>query len=192
MAAEQPVHSGWYVGAGIGRAHYGLPPAIVLESDSSAPSHRFFAGYTFNPNVAVEAAYLDLGTARRTLGWPSDIAGICIVEAISPCTGAVRESTSATAYALAAVGVLPLTHRMGVFGKLGFANVEATRTVAQYISASYRDTRTRPFYGLGIRYELTSNVGLRAECEKIDKAYSSDSASQLDVRALSLGLTLQF
>ena len=188
----QQVHSGWYVGTGAGRARYELAPAIVLESDSSGSSHRFFAGYRFNRNVSVEGAYVDLGEARRVLGWPSDIFGICIIEAISPCNGNVRESTSATAYTLAAIGTIPITDRLSVFGKLGIANVEATRTASQYASTSTRDTRARPFYGLGIRYELISNLALRAEWERITEAYSIGLASQANVQAYSFGVEFQF
>jgi len=45
---------GWYVGAGVGSSDDDL----LAESDTG---FKLFGGFRFNKNVAVEAAYLDLG-----------------------------------------------------------------------------------------------------------------------------------
>lgn len=190
--AAQPVNPGWYIGASAGLADYKLPPDIVLGSDAHDGSYQFFAGYRFNRHVAVEGGYVDLGEASRVLGWPPGIVGICVISAISPCNGNRRETTDATAYKLAAIGTIPITDRFGVFGKLGIARVEVTRVVSQYVSQYSRDTRTRPFYGVGVRYNLTPSVGLRAEWEKFNSVYDVSSALRVDVQAYSVGVEFQF
>lgn len=190
--AAQPVNSGWYVGASAGRAYYGLSPSIVLDSDASGASQQFFVGYRFNRNFSVEGAYVDLGEARRVLGWPPGIAGICVIDAISPCNGNLRETTAATAYTVAAVGTIPITDRFGIFGKLGIANIEVTRIESQYVSQHSGDKRTRPTYGVGIRYNLTPSLGLRGEWERVTRIFSAGSALQANVQAYSVGVEFQF
>ena len=53
-AASADENRGWYVGAGFGSSD----DDVLDESDTGL---KVFGGYRFNKNVAVEAAYVDLG-----------------------------------------------------------------------------------------------------------------------------------
>ncbi|GEM_PF-4943882 len=190
--AAQPFNSGWYLGASAGGADYPHSPDIVLNSDARQGSYQFFVGYRLNRRFAVEGGYMDLGEAGRVLGWLPGIVGICVVSAISPCNGNRRETTHATAYKLAAIGTIPITDQLGVFGKLGIAEVKVTRVVSQYVSQNFGDTSTSPFFGVGVRYHLTPRLGIRAEWEKFNTIDSVNFAFRVDVQTYSLGVEFQF
>lgn len=69
FAARPDVPTGFYLGAGIGRATVNLEsPDFRNDYEGSATSTRAIAGYRFLPWVAAEASYDDFGRAEDDVG----------------------------------------------------------------------------------------------------------------------------
>src|SRR6185503_13971708 len=73
-----------------------------------------------------------------------------------------------------AVGMFPIANQFSVIGKLGFANVDATPG----------DDKTELTWGLGVQYDFSRNLGVRALWQR----YETDAA----VDFLAVGVTWKF
>jgi len=170
-ALAQAQDMGFYAGGAIGQAESdgvcdivaGAPGVSCDEKDSS---WKIFGGYQFNRNFAVEVGYANFGEANV-----SGPGGSATVEA--------------TAFDAVAVGILPLAERFSVYGKLGlfYADVEASNT----LGASDSDNETGLTFGVGVRYDFTRNLGVRAEWQRYQEV-----GEDIDVSVLSIGVLWKF
>ena len=101
--------TGFYAGVKLGSANKSA--SGVSETNSA---FGVFGGYSFNPNVAVELGYTDLGTAAL---------------------GIIKF----TALEVSAVGTFPINQQISLYGKLGLASTKeeglgfsGTRSAATY------------------------------------------------------------
>ena len=189
-AAARAANSSWYLGAGVGEARYRLPENHVLgylspiiSRDLHDSSYAVFGGYRFNRFFALETGYQDFGRARRILGWPDQVAGVCVPDAISACNGNRLESIEAAAYGFGARATLPISTRFETFATLGISMIHARHTESQYISVRLSDSTMHAYYGLGLRYQLNDRLGLRLKWDRF-----SDMSSWLNsVKTYSAG-----
>lgn len=188
MAFTVPAIAGGYVGGSFGSAKASewcdLPPGVSfvpgVTCDDSDSSFRFFGGYKFSPNFAVEGGYIDLGTVSVTAPTAS-------------------LSADATAFDVSARGILPVGNNFEVYGRVGiyFASRNA-RVTAGTLAAGANDTRNDVLYGVGATWNLPNNMGLRAEwiqytglaTNNFDIAVGVDSKS--DVSVMNIGLVYSF
>jgi len=92
--------------------------------------------------------------------------------------------TDATAFGLAALGILPVSEQLELFGKLGFVNGESDADVIIGGSRfTVGDSGTELTFGLGAVYNVAPRFGIRAEWENIDDA---------DISMLSVGIQYRF
>ena len=85
----------------------------VSSCDEKDSAWKLFGGYQFNRHFAIEASYFDYGSVSasgQTFGVPFRITG------------------DATAFGLAAVGILPIANHFSLFGKLGLLRTEVDVT----------------------------------------------------------------
>ena len=82
-----------------------------------------------------------------------------------------------TAIELVAVGMFPIANQFSIIGKLGFANVDVE-------VAGASDDKTELTWGLGVQYDLSRNLGLRALWQR----YETDNS----VDFLAVGVTWKF
>jgi OOP family OmpA-OmpF porin len=150
-------------------AHFGQ--SDIKELDETDTALKFIAGYQFNRNFALEGGYIDLGSVT--------ISG--------PGGSATFEST---AFELVGVGSLPLADRFSVYGKFGFyrADSELNFNLVVLGSGSASETNTDITFGVGLRYDFTRNLGLRAEWQRYGDV--GDGATDVDV--MSVGLIWKF
>lgn len=80
-----------------------------------------------------------------------------------------------TSLEVVAVGIFPVMDRLSVIGKLGFANVDFTPG----------GDSTDLTYGVGLQYDITRNLGARAQWQR----YDSDPR---EVDLLSIGIVYRF
>src|ERR1019366_10613742 len=78
---------------------------LSSNNTGSGNQWRLQVGYKFNPYFAVEAGYMDLGTAN----YSATFAG-----------GTANATEKAGGLDFAALGILPVTDTLSVFGKVGF------------------------------------------------------------------------
>lgn len=147
--------SGLYLGASVGSA-------TVEDSgssfDGSDTGFKVFGGYNFGlvplVDVAVEASYVDFGTAEDS--------------------GAEVSVSGLDAFGLVGLSMGPVS----LFGKAGAIRWDAE---ASGPGGSVDDSGTEPAYGLGLQFQLLS-IGLRAEYEifsfeDVDIGFASIGAS---------------
>jgi OOP family OmpA-OmpF porin len=165
-----------YLGFGVGKSDYDrgnvVPDLITAGSvDGDATGFKLYGGYRFHPNFALEMAYVDLGKA----GYSGNFLG-------APVSGGSLETWG---FNFSLVGIVPLNPGFEVFGKVGaFAwEARARDTTAGFpFSATVTDWDIS--FGLGLAYNVTSHLSLRAEWERF-RAVD-------DIDLLTLGLAYRF
>jgi OOP family OmpA-OmpF porin len=174
-ASGQSIDRGFYIGGSLGRLDANLcpvsTPAGVTQTgcDDKTNAWKAFAGYRFHRNFAAEATYIrskDITASFVAAGTPFTI------------------RANAEAYGVAVLGILPVGNSFSLFGKLGFlrTDAEARATVGGTTLVS-GDKDTGGHYGVGGVFNVTRNLGVRAEWERADKA---------DFNLWSLGVQYSF
>ena len=153
--------SGFYMGAGVGRAEQRDFCAAIVGGtcDAKDLTWSIFGGYQFNRYAAVEAGYVDFGKATAS--------GFTV-------GGGLPAAISSRSHAWEALGVfsVPLNPAFSLYGKLGFFyyNSDGNGSGAAFGSAS--DNGTELTYGLGAEYNINRNVGARLEWQRYLKVGS--------------------
>lgn len=186
--------TGWYVGGNIGRSKAKIDDKDItaqllgggftsasIKDDDRDTGYKVFGGYRFNQNFALEGGYFDLGE----FGF----------KATTVPAGTLRGNIKLKGVNLDAVGILPLTEKFSAFGRIGVNYARArdsfTGTGAVVVSdphPSERDTNYK--YGLGLQYDFTESLGVRAEAERyrINDAVGNKG----DIDLFSVGLVYRF
>lgn len=169
MSAQQ-----LYVGVGFGQskakdACTSLLPGITCDDTDTAT--RLFGGYRFNRNVAFEVGYSDLGKASASIP-------------------GISEEWKATTWDFLAVGILPINEQFALLGKIGLTSwsVDDTATGFPKESASGTDTT----YALGVQYDLSSQIGLRAEWQNYSNLGDENTTGQSDVDVIGVSALYRF
>jgi OOP family OmpA-OmpF porin len=151
-----------YVGGGAGVTRAPMDTVgLIGTTDERDTGWKLFAGYQFNRYAAIEAGYVDLGKASFT-------GTLAIPIPPFPAGTAATLSQKSKAYTVSAVGSLPLgSSDFALIGRVGVAYAKATADVALGGAvASVSDETTELTYGLGLRYDITRNIAVRAEWER--------------------------
>lgn len=162
----------------------GVTSLTTISTGSSA--WKMFGGYQFDENFGVEASYARLGKFNGTS------------TVTAPAAGTGSGKWEADAFSVAAIGTLPIhENRVAAFGKLGLAytrlSVSATATGGGTAAAfSPSNDRINPMLGVGIRFDLTKKVGLRAEFEHYNNVGEGGKTGQSSVEMLSIGMQYRF
>lgn len=146
-----------------------IPGATLQACDEKDSAFKLFGGIRLSPNFAIEASYFDYGKFEAN----GDSGG-------SPFT----ISGDATAFGIAAVGIVPLGERFSLFGKAGFLNTELDLFGAGpggVFAESESDTGLH--IGLGALFNVTDKIGIRAEWERNDEA---------EIDMISVGVQVRF
>jgi OOP family OmpA-OmpF porin len=141
-------------------AHIGQ--SDVDEINEKDTAFKVLGGYQINRNWGVELGYIDFGKAS---------------------SGGV--DFKGNAFELVGVGTFPVANQFSVYGKLGFARGEAEATSA--LGTAKQDS-VEVTYGIGVQYDFSKNLGLRAEWQQYPDL--GDGAS--DVSVMSIGVVYRF
>lgn len=185
--------SPYYVGVsgGISQADYSATdlvnalPAYTLSNvnvDDSDVGWKVFGGWQFHPNFAVEAAYVDLGEIKTSFG-----ATVPDVPQLLADTAAIHPYM-ASGFTLAGVGSYNFNPNVSVMGKVGLFNWDAEVDITEVNSgqkARVDQSGTDLMFGLGAKYLVTPQWGVRAEWESYDLDWDR-------VDFFSLGAELRF
>jgi OOP family OmpA-OmpF porin len=161
-AAAQSSLSGFYVGAGVGqsKAKDWCGGGGFDSCDDKKTAWKVFGGYQISPNIAVEAGYAKLGkfTASFT----------------DPTLGLLTDEAKVSAWEASALAGLPLAGGLSIFGRLGIyrGTVRESTNFAGDFSHDNNDFT----YGAGLGFDVTRNVGVRAEWQRYNKMGGGDVA----------------
>ncbi len=155
----------------------------LSSSDSGSDNKwRLQGGYRFNPNVAIEAGYIDFGKAKYSASYSGGTAG---------------GSLKAGGVDVAALLSMPLNDSLSVFGKAGVvaAKVDSSLNAggpASLASGSESVHVARPLLGVGGLYKLSDHVDLRADYDHVSGLGKSDKTGKMDANLFSLGVAYNF
>jgi len=88
-----------------------------------------------------------------------------------------KNSVEVTALEVVALGMFPIANQLSLIGKLGLANVDVETPGAS-------DDKTELTWGVGVQYDFSRNLGLRALWQR----YETDEA----IDYLAVGVTWRF
>ncbi|WP_158228917.1 porin family protein [Chitinimonas sp. BJB300] len=137
----------FYAGAEVGRTNV-KGSGNTKDLKGHATNVGVFAGYQFHPNAAVEVGYRDLGTVKD-----SDVAG-------------AKASVKGRALHTSLVGIVPVSDEFSLYGRVGVARLSAKMTPKP---ADWKETKTKPMFGIGARYAVSKEFGLRTEYTQFGK-----------------------
>jgi OOP family OmpA-OmpF porin len=170
-ALSQHKESGIYLGGALGQAEQSdqcTSPAAGVSCDNKDSAWKIFGGFQFNRHLAAELGYANLGEA-------------------SASAGTVSARDEATAIELVALGMFPVVERFSIFGKLGLYRGELERTANNPLIGTGSNEQTDFTFGLGVRFDVTHNIGVRAEWQRY-----IDLGEITDVDLISVGVQFKF
>lgn len=165
-----------FLGGSIGQSDVDEEVASGLITSGSVDGKdtawKLFGGYMFSRNLGIEGAYVDLGE----VSYSGEFFG-------SPVTGG---KVGITGFTIAALGSLPVSEQFSVFGKLGLFvwEAEASDTTGG-VPFSDKADGTDLMFGIGLGYQFTRNLGVRAE-------YEMFAADEADAGLVSVGIVWRF
>ena len=174
--AAGPAAAQAYLGGSIGQSDIDDQIATGLITggsvDGTDTAFKIFGGYMFNRHFGLELAYVDLGEAS----YSGNFFGL-------PVTGG---RVALTGLNVSALGALPIGERFSVFGKIGLFmwEAEASDTTGGVPFSAQQDGTDLAF-GVGLGYQFTRNLGVRAEWEM----FTTEDA---DSNLISVGLLWRF
>ncbi len=158
-------HAGKFqIGASVGEATLdaGVSGARVDMDDTG---FRVSAAYRLFQFVAIEAGYTDLGEFDETVDGTRFMAKADLISAF-------------------AVGILPVSPRLELFGKVGAAMWDVSGS-ADDGSKPVSDNGTDLAYGVGVSYKFIERLSIRVEWETNDTADN-------EIKFISAGLQFHF
>jgi opacity protein-like surface antigen len=168
--AQRSPDMGFYIGGALGQAEHSdqCTGAGGVTCDDKDTAWKIFGGYQFNKFLAVEGAYTNFGEASATS------AGVTVTD-------------EATAFEVVAVGMYPIIDKLSVYGKLGFFRGEIDRSSNSPAVATGTNSQTDLTFGVGLRYNITNNVAVRAEWQRY-----TDVGEITDIDVISIGALFKF
>ncbi len=194
-------YGGFYVGGSIGQSEANLSSddlfvdfacnqaAELCEEDNSDNAYEVHGGLQITESIAIELGFIDFGESSINVGFAPGSAytsnGNNSNAAPSNNTSPdvndpyIRQSTKAITAAV--VGKKKLTDRFSLYGKAGMAAWETKAQLtsippdAYYPEQEVKDDGFDPFLGVGVEYELTDNMSVRAGYERYFNIGSAES-----------------
>ena len=185
--------SGWYMGGNIGKSAATIDDERInngllgggfattsITNDNRNTGYKFFGGYKFNKDFALEGGYFDLGKFGFS--------------ATTLPAGILSSNIKLDGMNLDVVGFLPMTEKFSVLGRIGLNYAEAkdsfsgTVALPVNINPSKRDTNYK--FGFGVQYDSTQSLGMRAEAERYRINDAVGNKGNIDL--VSVGLVYRF
>jgi OOP family OmpA-OmpF porin len=160
IAAAAPASAldrGFYLGAGFGFSSFDVGDFYddyrPLRFEEGNPGFKVFGGYRIFNFLAVEVGYLDYGNITKREG----LRGFN-----------ERLSVGIDQWDASVLGVIPLGHKAGLFGKVGAASWDAdVLYTADGVPLDLSSSGTDLTYGLGVDF-VFKKVGIRVEGDWLD------------------------
>jgi OOP family OmpA-OmpF porin len=181
-----------YLGGSVGysrlnidQSDVALPAGFTFTSfnkDEKDVGYKLFAGYRLHRNLAIEAGYIRLGefSFNGTTAPPVSL------------SSAIKSN----GWNIDAVGILPLQNNLSVLGKVGvfFSETKGTVTAVGPLGTASEGSKEREAnlkLGLGVQYEVSDLVGVRAEWDHFRKVGNENTTGEGNFNLFSIGLIVR-
>jgi OOP family OmpA-OmpF porin len=157
MAAQADVGPGFYAGVGFGTTKLEEDVFDGFDVDDSDTGFKFFGGYSFNENFAIEASYFDFG---ETSGRVDDT-----------FLGEEFEfEAGVSGLSAAAVGRIPVGQTFALFGKIGLTSydIDVSVNIPGVGGGSDSESESDLMYGVGAALSFADRFEARLEYEMIN------------------------
>nr|WP_298718027.1 outer membrane beta-barrel protein [uncultured Steroidobacter sp.] len=153
--------------------------------DDSDTSFSLFGGYRFSEYFALEAGYVDFGTAEYRASGVIDIGNL---------PAAYSVDFEVKGFTATAIGSVPLGPSFDLHGRGGilFADTKITEAASIATSAardSFSETSQEFFYGLGVGLHLGQHWLFSLDWQQFKDVGDEQETGESDVNRLSLGVT---
>ena len=155
-------------------ASYSKVPSATF---TGADGQRMKLGWRYSRHFSVEGEFSDYSRAVNPFANPASLAS----------------SFRSTGFGIDTVATMPLWG-MSFYGRMGAYHGDRNNfaTYATTLLADPTSRATRWRYGLGMRYDITRKLGVRAELERHSLNLSSPLAGDIDSDQVSLGVSWRF
>ena len=195
VLAQAPA-GGWYGGASVGRSATTIDDAritsgllgqglgsVSIDDRDRSTGYKLFGGYQITPNIGVEGGYFDLGKTGYT--------------ARTVPAGTLTGDMRLKGLNLDLVGTIPLTGKLSALGRVGVTSIRARDSFAAtgavtmpYANANPSQRSTNAKVGLGLMYDITDSLAVRAEAERYRLKDAVGNRGHADL--YSVGLIYRF
>jgi len=135
--------SGYSLLPGTDRGYIGFNLGEARYGDGDDFGYKIFAGGRINPFLSVELGYVNFGDVSRF--------------------GGTAEAYGAN---LSLIGTVPVTEHVSLYGRLGTTYARTKQSAGTPGSPSGRENDFGISYGVGVGFNLTTNVQLIGEWER--------------------------
>ena len=172
IAATAAAHAAPYAELALGQTSVADLDCTGATTCKDKPtSFRLTGGWQYNANLAAELSYVSFGTARA-----------------ADATDSV--SAKARGFGIGAAATLPLGNQLGLVGRLGLMSVRTSATATSgAVSGSTATTKTKPYLGVGVTYDLNKAIGLGLN---YDTTKAEIAGLKSDLNTLSLSAKYRF
>jgi OOP family OmpA-OmpF porin len=159
------------------------PDQFSGDEDERDTGGQIGGGVIFNQYLAVEAAYVDLGTTSFRGLWDRG-GGDLVSDEGTIDRQAIRASV---------LGMWPITARFSLFAKGGMCRWKAEEDeVFDGTPESHEADGTDPVLGVGVGFDLTHKIGFRGEWERFLDVGEVHETGQDDVDFVSANVVVKF
>lgn len=189
--------SGWYGGVALGQSFVSSGSdlnAVLASQGITAKSQttcqctgaKIFTGYAINRTFSIEGGYAKLGSTKASGAFTAPLPG-----------GSFTDDIPATGWTLDGIASMPLPNNFSIYGRLGLVRAKVSadivaKTPFYTVTSSKQSDTTRPHYGLGIAYDFSPRLGVRAEWETFNKIGNTLTTGQANVALYSLSAIYRF
>ncbi len=168
--------------------NYVSPTSSVSNTDSA---YRIGAGYRLSPIFALEAHYTDLGK------YSSESRALLVPNAGA---GTLSAKYKSSGYGIDALVSAPLAQSFSIYGRVGVlrAKTEAnfTSSGSIFVSPTSRldatANTTAYSYGIGLQYDISKQIAVRAEGQRYEKLGNDDTGGKLKLDVYTIGAVFSF
>jgi opacity protein-like surface antigen len=165
--------SGVYLGLDVGRAEAKQYCDNITNCDNADTSIRGEVGYMFSDMLAAEIGYTSFGTLFSANG------------------SGFNAKQDAGALTISGLATWKVSDVFGIFGRLGAARYFVDN-VGTVLSVPVKDKNAvKPYFGVGVNFDLSSNWMLRAEYQDF-KDISRVDGEKDDIQAWYMGGVYRF
>jgi len=173
-----------------------IPTSTTSTFDNEDYGYSFVGGYRLNSWLAVEGGYMGLGKQPYRATMQGNFLPAVEGDPLEPSPLTVTTNAKTGGFSLSALGILPMSYRWELYGRLGvlFASNELTLYATDGVGAfkqTSNGSSTDFLAGAGATFTFAEIYGLRAEYQRVFDA-GDDTVGEADTDLVTLGVTVKF